>query len=342
MQSLRLREILNLPAAAAILLFAGGIPSAHAGYIVNSAATTNTGFGVIADACYNSCLGGTGADFFTALSGQPGAVASATGTLDTTGLLFTSNDLAFQSDPDTGIGVQSGSGFGAASLPFGTLKVATVTNGGGVGSTGLGSFSDVVNYSPPGATPSTVTDVQLQWTLDGTIMDTAPGGGSITWDMQFGNAGLNAIIYVGSDSASACAPGATPFVPCIEGGAPTVAGCVSSSFSSDTPGNIIFNCTYQLVGASFNIPVSGELYSDFGGGGTGQVGPTNVDFSHTAVYSLTVPDGTFTSDSGVFLTQQNTAAPEPGTLTLLALALSCVLAKIVAIEKGRRKTVARS
>ncbi len=80
------------------------------------------------------------------------------------------------------------------------------------------------------------------------------------------------------------------------------------------------------MGASFNIPVSGELYSDFGGGGTGQVGPTNVDFSHTAVYGLTVPDGTFTSDSGVFLTQQNTSAPEPGTLALLALALACMAA----------------
>jgi hypothetical protein len=325
MHQFRPREILTLPAAVAILLFASGVPSAHASYIVNSAATTNTGFEVIADACYNSCLGGMGAGFFTTISGQTGSAVSASGTLDTTGLLFTSNDMASQSDPDTGIGVQSGSGFGAASLPAGTLKVQTETNGGGVGSTGLASFSDVVHYAPPGATASTVTDVQLQWTLDGAIAAAAPGNGSVTWDMQFGNAGLAATIYVGSDSSSVCAPGDAAYSPCIEGNTPTIAGCLSSSFNSDNAGSIVFNCTYQLVGVSFNIPVSGELYSDFGGGGTGATGVTDADFSHTAVYSLTVPDGTFTSDSGVFLTQQSTA-PEPGALELLALGLAGTVA----------------
>ena len=48
-----------------------------------------------------------------------------------------------------------------------------------------------------------------------------------------------------------------------------------------------------------------------------------VDVSHTAVLSLTLPEGlSFTSDSGVFLTQSPSevpsAVPEPGTVGLLS------------------------
>jgi hypothetical protein len=321
MRQLRLREILTVPAAAAILLFACGIPSAHASYIVSSYATTSTGGVVFGTACYNYC-GSTGAAFATGLGGQAGAVATATGTTDTTGLLFSSFDSAFQSDPDTGFGVQSGSGYGAANLATGQLGAATVTNGGGVTSGGLGEFSDVVHYAPPGATATTVTDVTVNWMLDGTMSATAPGNGLLTWVMSIGNFGLTAYIYDGPHVGPGCA---VAYTPCIEGGTPTLSGSwVSTSFSSDTAGNINFTGVFALTGTSFNLPVSAELYSDFGGGATGATGPTNADYSHTATFGFTVPTGTFTSDSGVFLTQQGgpTATPEPGTLALFALGLA--------------------
>ena len=43
-----------------------------------------------------------------------------------------------------------------------------------------------------------------------------------------------------------------------------------------------------------------------------------ADFANTAVYSVLLPAGfTFSSDSGVFLTQRTSSAPEPSTLLLL-------------------------
>jgi hypothetical protein len=285
-------------------------------------AAANTGGAVAATACYNYCNSVTGAYFYSTLAGQPGATAMATGTTDTTGLLTASNDTATQSDPDTGIGVQSSTGYGASDLAAGTLKASTSSNGGGAEAVGLAQFSDVLNYAVAGASPSTVTDISVNWSLDGVISDTNPGTVSILWTMMLGNGGLSANIIDSANSSTLCVPGTANYTPCIEGGTPTVAGWVSSSFSSDTAGNIQFSGVYAVVGASGSLPVAGELYLLSGGGGTGAAGPTSVDYSHTAVFGLTVPTNfTYTSDSGVFLTTQ-TATPEPASFALLWLGLA--------------------
>ena len=95
-------------------------------------------------------------------------------------------------------------------------------------------------------------------------------------------------------------------------------GWVSSSFSSDIPGNIVFNGVYAVVGPTPSVNITADiLIQDFGG--------ANVDdFSHTSTMSLSLPDGvTYTSDSGVFDTTTigATATPEPASFVLIAAGL---------------------
>jgi hypothetical protein len=60
------------------------------------------------------------------------------------------------------------------------------------------------------------------------------------------------------------------------------------------------------------------------------------DFSHTAALSFTLPgDLTFTSDSGVLLTQQGAAAvPEPASLALIGGGLAVLAALRKKIFRG--------
>jgi hypothetical protein len=148
--------------------------------------------------------------------------------------------------------------------------------------------------------------------------------------MTLGSDGVTANIIDSADSSSLCAAGTENYTPCIDVNASTLNAaanqvCITQQGMSADNDRFNIQCTdlYQATGASGSLPVSGELYILSGGGGTGAEGQTSVDYSHTAVFGLTVPANfTYTSDSGVFLTQ---AAPEPGTVVLLALGLAGTL-----------------
>jgi hypothetical protein len=98
---------------------------------------------------------------------------------------------------------------------------------------------------------------------------------------------------------------------------------VSYSFTQYTPDEIVFSGVYALQGASGSLPVAAglSLLSS-----ETVFGSTDDDYSHTAALSFTLPQGvSYTSDSGVFLTQtQPSAVPEPSAVWLLLTGVGMV------------------
>ena len=95
------------------------------------------------------------------------------------------------------------------------------------------------------------------------------------------------------------------FGPCLSGNG----GYISSSFSNQTATGFDFTGTFSVTNGQSSIFFA-TLQEDCAGGAL-------CDFSNTASFSLSLPsDVTFASDSGVLFTQQQSDAPEPGTLGL--------------------------
>ena len=110
------------------------------------------------------------------------------------------------------------------------------------------------------------------------------------------------------------------------------AGFASVSLKLGAPtGGMIFSApgTYSEIVSITTTVTAGQLLNLDATLSTGLVANgRTVDFSNTATAFLILPTGvTFTSQSGVFLTQTPTAVPEPATILLLGSGLAGTAAK---------------
>jgi len=293
------------------------LPIGVNGYYVETVANTFvTTSQLAAQAFYNYGIAGA---TFPAKSVDPYYSGSQAGTLDTTGLATSSFDqtagVKLPDVIDYGPGpTYTASSYAAASLATGSLHAF----GQGVGYSEAQTYafmSDTLNFTIADATASTVTPIAVHWTLDGTW-----SYNPISWSGEV-DAGLTLGGQVLADMLG------DNLHPLAFVGAPDTgqSGWDSFSYASDTFTDIDFTGVYDLVGASATLPFSMSLLV-WPGGGLSADGltafATSIDFSNTGQVGLILPSNvTFTSDSGVFLTSQSSAVPEPATLSLVILPL---------------------
>jgi hypothetical protein len=273
---------------------------------------------------YNGPLAGlsanTGAGTLAGCDAVHGDACSGAGTTDSAGKLNSSFDTVSMSQPfgDTG------SAYASANLPSGVLRASATGSGyintGGFESccTGqaLAQFGDILHFSVAGASSTTVTNLVVNFRLDGTLaIDAGLTGG--VWEAQvddtltFGNGHFREQDTV------------------LAGGSPTVTflnqgGWVSHSETESSPGNYLFTGIYSITGSTADVPV-GDALTVFAGG-------ANSDFAHTGTVTVGLPSGvTFTSDNGL-LSAPVSSAPEPGTWLLLGSGLAAAV-----ISRVRRR-----
>ncbi|MDQ6760868.1 MAG: PEP-CTERM sorting domain-containing protein [Acidobacteriota bacterium] len=98
-------------------------------------------------------------------------------------------------------------------------------------------------------------------------------------------------------------------------------GWASYSFSSNTPGLVVFNGVYALTGPRVDLGIAATLSASCGLG-------ANCDYTNTGQFKITSPGSnvTYTSDSGVFLTGAPAAStPEPASVALLGTGFAALL-----------------
>jgi hypothetical protein len=275
-------QLLTLAAAALLLLVGGSARPVYAGYIVVTAVQTNISNTPVGAGDYNQ--GQTGSHF-TMVGG-----GTATGTVDSTGKLTSSFDQATLLNNG-----QSGNVFAMSDLSTGALKASAIGPAGStlVNTSATASYSDVLHFVIQGAGPNTVTNIGVQFTLSGSISAGPDGGaglgGTVRSIFQIGGGALRTNIFDGNGNPPPC----VDWVPCIYN--QPLSGWVSYSFSSDTPGNIVFNGVFSVQGATADVAVSNYLSLGCAGG------QCTFDYSHTSLVLLSLPNGvTYTSDSGVF------------------------------------------
>lgn len=93
-----------------------------------------------------------------------------------------------------------------------------------------------------------------------------------------------------------------------------------------------FQAYYAITCPSASVPAQFQLDVICGQGG-------ECDYSHTGAIGLQLPEGvTYTSNSGVFLTEPENA-PEPGTALLLVFGLGAVSAVAAWNTRGRKQAI---
>jgi hypothetical protein len=182
--------------------------------------------------------------------------------------------------------------------------------------TSIGYLSDTLTFKVAGASANTITDITLQWTMEGGGFNgitcthngiSGVGSALLTGTMSFGLAGV-------TDTWETCYQGKTDAqpVPLSPGG-----NWVSSDIVSNTLKNTVVDLTYALKGSSDTLPIT--LYMD-----GGVTGGASMDYLDTgAVKFIDLPSNvSFTSASGDFLVgSRSGTAPEPASLALFAAGL---------------------
>ena len=267
------------------------LASARAGYVASVVTQGRVNENTFFDtASYNGLV--VGSQFTT----TGGGVQS--GTTDTNGLATSVFEM------------QQISGIDAASSSSGYVNLATGKMGG-VASAGPNvsdaiadeSYSDLLHFAVSGAGSGTITDIGVSLTVDGVM-----SAGSLNDENQvvllLNIDGNTMQIDIGQNLSGSVCVGS----PCVYG--ESVAGnWVASSFSGTNPNSVTFTGVFALTGPTQDVPVSSEL--EVVASGADSVGTT--DYSQTAAISLSLPQGvSFTSDSGVFLTQST--VPEPSAI----------------------------
>jgi hypothetical protein len=202
-------------------------------------------------------------------------------------------------------GTVTGSAYAAADLASGSVRAAasgssTIVNGPfGVGGT-LAQLNDTLTFTILGAGPTTVTDITVNYTLDGTD-SVGPIALYNQTDSLFFGAALTEFY---SDTAQSW---------------------TSANFISSGPNNGVFQGVYALVGSTVVVPLTLSLVVDCEDGCT-------ADFSHTGLLGLSLPSNvSFTSASGVFLTA---SAPEPSSWVMMLMGGAGV---ILGVTRRRKK-----
>lgn len=171
-------------------------------------------------------------------------------------------------------------------------------------------FNDRLTFNVAGASPTTVTHIEVSFSIDGsmTYSDVPFSGVTVQSDLRFGD-GFATLVY-GSGGAQL----------------PGQGGWVSGAWSAPADGGLIgfngdylntFTGVYALVGATPTLDVRAVL-------GTDASSISSVDFGNTAVFQMSLPsDVTYSSASGVFLSAA--PVPEPGTWALMLAGMGSVL-----------------
>jgi hypothetical protein len=311
----------------AVVLGSFSVP-AHAGIILDThlfdgLVGSNTDFG------YNSLSLGAGALSIGGCPNNPTNSCSLSvnvgtnvgGTNATSGtyaLSMTGSTPADPRVPVLGFSV-SGSAFATANLAAGTVGVADAgvfldsrfPNSGQNGGTGrsFAQAADGLHFIIAGAGGNTVTFITVTFAVDGGMtVPTASGDshGFLQSIFGFGTAAEETDVNLDVQSG---------FNAVLK---PVSAGGWASSSLTGNPGNFIFTGTYALVGSTVDLGFQETLTGDCGLG-------TSCDYSHTGGVTFGLPGNvSFTSDSGVFLTQSpaSGAVPEPGSFGLMAIGVA--------------------
>lgn len=278
--------------------------AARASYIVQtSAGEFFSGNGWTNTARYN--VNTTGAYFNSPNGG------TTSGTTDTTGTATSAFDQSSLSDSDAGA-----SGYAYANLSSGKLGVMGSAGGYYSEAQLQAQFSDVLHYTIAGANSSTVTDIGVTFAIDGSMLESGFGDAALSGGINIDGGASESVSIGDMLSGGVCQTG-----PCIYNQS-TAGNWVSAGFSPDSTGLVVFTGVYALTGASGDLSIFATL--SLTSAVNGVSGSANDDYSNTAALSLSLPQGvSYTSDSGVFLSQAS-SAPEPATLSLAGLTLAAL------------------
>jgi len=284
-------------------------------YVATQAASNN--FSGSAQAQYNyqtsgggqfTSQGAYGSQFLSSGCGAgTGCTLGTMGTVSANPLLTSSYDQA-SATPD--INNFSSTTSANANLATGTIGASATGLGelyGSIGGVGQAKayFQDLVTLSIPLATPSTLTQIGVNFTLDGTLSATSPAGDATVRAIDtFGNG-------VSDTTVQNTYPNYTTAVANF-----SQSGWASYTLSDTNPDNIGFSGEYVVQGADPTIGISLSLTVSCEDNAT-------CSYANTNGVTLTLPGGvTYTSQSGVFLSQGLSAVPEPASLTILAAGLA--------------------
>ena len=266
--------------------------------------------------------GGATADYNYATTGAQFSATSpnvATGTSDASGLATSASDDAFSYGTSVPLTAHSSA---AGNLANGTVHVVAnddaTCNGVCIGNVpdvhGLPNFAsgeavanlkDVLHFTVSGAgvNASTVTPITVTFHADGNFGQTS----------SFGNGAMQSLLIFGGTVGYNLNLDAS--------GNPIVSleqefNRASGSFTSISTSEATFVGTYDLIGTAEDVPLTLDMFTTCGDG-------MLCDFGDTGSVSLTLPDGvSYTSDSGVALTEPLSDVPEPGSLAVFGVGLA--------------------
>jgi hypothetical protein len=283
-----------------LALAIGTGPAAASSFYVSTNAQSNYRTATGASLSYNSNTGAT-----QTITNDGFQTETYSGTPNVLGLTSSFDQSSFTQS--TTNGTVTGSAYAAADLSSGSVHAAasgssTIVNGPfGVGAT-LAQLSDTLTFTILGATSTTVTDITVSYTLDGTDSY----GPIAIYNQQDSLFFGSALTEFYSDTAQSW---------------------VSSNFISSSPNDGVFQGVYALVGSTVVVPLTLSLVVDCEDGCT-------ADFSNTGLIGLSLPSNvSFTSASGVFLTA-STSTPEPSSWAMMMLGAAGVM-----IGVARRKRI---
>jgi hypothetical protein len=246
-----------------------------------------------------------------ALFSSPNGGATA-GTTDTTGTATAAFDQSSLTDSNA-----AASAYAYANLATGTLGVQGSASGYFSEALVQAQFSDLLHYTVMGANSSTITDIGITFSVDGSMAEAGFGVAGLTSAINLDSAASEETDIGDMLSGGTCMSG-----PCIYHQF-TAGTWVSQGYSINNVGDVVFNGVFALTGASGDLSILATL--SLTSAVNGVSGAANDDFSHTAMISLSLPQGvSYTSDSGVFLTQSGAAVPEPSTVWLGAAGIAFV------------------
>jgi hypothetical protein len=199
----------------------------------------------------------------------------------------------------------TGSSYASADLNTGIVRAAAAGSGtDSNGPFGVGAahamFEDTLTFTVQGAGSSTVTDIGVNYNLDGT--DSYVGQYTETDQLVFGSA----LTEFYSDTAQTWA---------------------SADFVSSSPNDGVFQGVYALTGSTIVLTVELSLNLECENGCT-------ANYMNTSLIGLTLPSNvSFTSASGVFLA--GSSVPEPSSWAMVLIGGLGMMAGIV----RRRRSV---
>jgi hypothetical protein len=171
--------------------------------------------------------------------------------------------------------------------------------------TSVAQLGDGLHFTIAGANASTHTPIGIVFDVDG-IMGISPGGANpfaqgLLHVSENGNVSAEFLTQIIVGTATSSASGAW----------------LSYSISPNTAGHVTFSGVYDLVSATHDLGIGYSLFV--------RSGESYADYYNTGKLHFVLPTNTsFTSDSGVFLTQAGGAVPEPQTWAMLTLGFALV------------------